>query len=143
ALSLPANLYKNMYPHQRQGVEWLWGLHQGDMGGILGDDMGLGKTYSPLQVACFLAGLFLTHQAKSVLVVAPLSVIRGWEEELGRWIVFKACPSVEVSVITSSTRNETRRRMVQNALRGGKTRLGCVCVTSYGLVSSQPHVFGP
>ena len=45
AFSVPAELYDRMYGHQREGVRWLWGLHQGDMGGILGDDMGMGKTY--------------------------------------------------------------------------------------------------
>ena len=45
AFSVPSELYKRMYPHQRIGIRWLWGLHQGDMGGILGDDMGLGKTF--------------------------------------------------------------------------------------------------
>ena len=43
--SVPAELYNRMYAHQKIGVRWLWGLHQGDMGGILGDDMGLGKTF--------------------------------------------------------------------------------------------------
>lgn len=43
--SLPSKVYERMYPHQRVGVEWMWGLHQGNMGGILGDDMGLGKTF--------------------------------------------------------------------------------------------------
>lgn len=43
--SVPSELYTRMYPHQRIGIRWLWGLHQGDMGGILGDDMGLGKTF--------------------------------------------------------------------------------------------------
>ncbi len=45
AFSVPAELYNRMYAHQKIGVRWLWGLHQGDMGGILGDDMGLGKTF--------------------------------------------------------------------------------------------------
>lgn len=45
AFSVPRELFERMYPHQRKGVKWLWGLHQGDMGGILGDDMGLGKTF--------------------------------------------------------------------------------------------------
>lgn len=56
--SVPAELYERMYPHQRTGVRWLWGLHQGDMGGILGDDMGLGKTFQVRFVprgACFVA----------------------------------------------------------------------------------------
>lgn len=43
--SVPASLYDRMYPHQREGVKWLWRLHQEETGGILGDDMGLGKTF--------------------------------------------------------------------------------------------------
>ena len=50
----------------------------------------------PLQVTCFLAGLFGTKQAKSALVVVPKSVMRGWEEELGRWLVKAACRKTEV-----------------------------------------------
>ncbi|CAN0396935.1 unnamed protein product, partial [Scytosiphon promiscuus] len=76
ALSLPSELYERMYKHQKIGVRWLWGLHQGDMGGILGDDMGLGKTFQASEwVTCFLAGLFRTKQAKSALVLAPKSVM--------------------------------------------------------------------
>lgn len=41
---LPYKIFKMLYPHQRDGLKWLWGLHCGDSGGILGDDMGLGKT---------------------------------------------------------------------------------------------------
>lgn len=33
-----------LYPHQRDGLNWLWSLHCQGKGGILGDDMGLGKT---------------------------------------------------------------------------------------------------
>lgn len=49
-----------------------------------------------MKVTCFLAGLFATNQAKSALVLAPKSVMRGWEDELGRWLVKTACPKTEV-----------------------------------------------
>lgn len=42
--TLPAKIAKMLYPHQREGLKWLWSLHCGGTGGILGDDMGLGKT---------------------------------------------------------------------------------------------------
>ena len=43
--SLPVQLYQDLQPHQKQGLEWLWPLHCSDMpGGIVADDMGLGKT---------------------------------------------------------------------------------------------------
>ncbi|KAL0425682.1 UNVERIFIED_CONTAM: protein CHROMATIN REMODELING 24 [Sesamum radiatum] len=41
---LPGKLAKMLYPHQREGLKWLWSLHCKGKGGILGDDMGLGKT---------------------------------------------------------------------------------------------------
>lgn len=41
---LPGNIGKMLFPHQREGLRWLWSLHCQGKGGILGDDMGLGKT---------------------------------------------------------------------------------------------------
>ena len=41
---LPGKIAKMLYPHQREGLKWLWSLHCQGKGGILGDDMGLGKT---------------------------------------------------------------------------------------------------
>jgi SNF2 family DNA or RNA helicase len=41
---LPARILNKLYPHQREGLDWLWSLHCRGKGGILGDDMGLGKT---------------------------------------------------------------------------------------------------
>lgn len=41
---LPGDIAKMLYPHQRDGLKWLWSLHCQNKGGILGDDMGLGKT---------------------------------------------------------------------------------------------------
>lgn len=41
---LQARIANMLYPHQREGLKWLWSLHCLGKGGILGDDMGLGKT---------------------------------------------------------------------------------------------------
>lgn len=41
---LPGKIAKMLYPHQCEGIRWLWSLHCQGKGGILGDDMGLGKT---------------------------------------------------------------------------------------------------
>ncbi len=51
---LQSKIAKILYPHQCEGIRWLWGLHVKKMGGILGDDMGLGKT---MQVS-LLCGFF-------------------------------------------------------------------------------------
>lgn len=49
-----------------------------------------------VQVTCFLAGLFSTEQASCALVLAPKSVMRGWEKELERWLVEATRPTVKV-----------------------------------------------
>eukprot|EP00250_Pteridium_aquilinum_P026585 c33244_g1_i1 orf=42-3104(+) len=77
--NLPEKIAKILYPHQREGIKWLWGLHIKGMGGILGDDMGLGKT---MQMASFLVGLFASDLIKHALIVAPKTLIAHWLKEL-------------------------------------------------------------
>ncbi|PIA47560.1 hypothetical protein AQUCO_01400302v1 [Aquilegia coerulea] len=77
--TLPGRIAKMLYPHQRNGLRWLWSLHCKRTGGILGDDMGLGKT---MQICSFLAGLFHSGLIKRVLVVAPKTLLSHWAKEL-------------------------------------------------------------
>ncbi|BAS91802.1 SNF2 domain-containing protein ENL1 isoform X2 [Oryza sativa Japonica Group] len=77
--NLPGRIFNMLYPHQREGLRWLWVLHCRGTGGILGDDMGLGKT---MQVSAFLAGLFHSRLIKRVLVVAPKTLLTHWTKEL-------------------------------------------------------------
>ncbi|KAL5704515.1 DNA helicase [Ranunculus cassubicifolius] len=77
--TLPGKIAKMLYPHQRQGLRWLWSLHCKGTGGILGDDMGLGKT---MQMCSFIAGLFHSRLIKRVLVVAPKTLLSHWIKEL-------------------------------------------------------------
>ncbi|KAK1367039.1 Chromatin remodeling 24 [Heracleum sosnowskyi] len=76
---LHGKISKMLYPHQRDGLKWLWSLHCQGKGGILGDDMGLGKT---MQICGFLAGLFQSRLIKRVLVVAPKTLLPHWIKEL-------------------------------------------------------------
>jgi SNF2 family DNA or RNA helicase len=88
-----------LLPHQVEGVEWMRGRELGPVkkgkvpkGGILADDMGLGKTLQTIS-------LILSNQKpadkdatswkkhyegvnKTTLVVAPLALIRQWEQEI-------------------------------------------------------------
>ncbi|XP_038989186.1 protein CHROMATIN REMODELING 24 [Phoenix dactylifera] len=76
---VPQRIAKMLYPHQRDGLKWLWTLHCTGSGGILGDDMGLGKT---MQVAAFLSGLFHSHLIKRALIVAPKTLLGHWMKEM-------------------------------------------------------------
>ena len=44
ALSLPSETLGKLYPHQKDGVRWLFERFCVRSGGILADEMGLGKT---------------------------------------------------------------------------------------------------
>ncbi|KAF7840134.1 protein CHROMATIN REMODELING 24 [Senna tora] len=76
---LQGKIAKMLYPHQRDGLKWLWSLHSQGKGGILGDDMGLGKT---MQICGFLAGLFHSRLIRRALVVAPKTLLPHWIKEL-------------------------------------------------------------
>jgi hypothetical protein len=54
----------------------------------------------------------LQTQAKTALILAPKSVMRGWETELNRWLV-AACPSVQVVVLSSEMLIARRRNIVK------------------------------
>jgi superfamily II DNA or RNA helicase len=47
-IALDANLLSQLRPYQTHGVEWLAGLAQQNLHGLLADDMGLGKTLQAL-----------------------------------------------------------------------------------------------
>jgi hypothetical protein len=48
---LPGRVASQLYPHQRESIEWLWSLHMKKTGGILGDDMGLGMIQKRLRLS--------------------------------------------------------------------------------------------
>ena len=83
---------ERLYPHQVQGVRWLEALHRREEGGIVGDEMGLGKT---ALVAAFLAAVFDSRSAsltRSVLVLAPTTMLAHWRRELGRGRLVREWP---------------------------------------------------
>lgn len=85
------------YPHQEEGIGWLLDLaniafnedpkepHR-LQGALLADDMGLGKTYMSLVGLGEIAEMARNNSIspKPVLIVAPLSLLENWEEELDK-----------------------------------------------------------
>ncbi|KAK5932377.1 hypothetical protein CgunFtcFv8_004083 [Champsocephalus gunnari] len=104
--SVPYTINRYLRDYQREGIRFIYKNYIGSRGCILGDDMGLGKT---VQVIGFLAAVlhkrgtwedieknrpqFLQSQMPSkqskpnkvFLIVAPLSVLYNWKDELGTW----------------------------------------------------------
>uniref|UniRef100_A0A8C6TWD7 Excision repair cross-complementation group 6-like 2 n=1 Tax=Neogobius melanostomus TaxID=47308 RepID=A0A8C6TWD7_9GOBI len=103
---VPYTINRYLRDYQREGIKFMYSNYIRSKGCILGDDMGLGKT---VQVIGFLAALlhkkgtwedidsnrpsFLQSQAcdkqsnpnKVFLIVAPLSVLYNWKDELETW----------------------------------------------------------
>ncbi|KXW57566.1 RNA polymerase-associated protein RapA [Ferrovum myxofaciens] len=93
---LPGSLKKGiaLKEHQISGVAWLqhlWSLSpQECRGALLADDMGLGKT---VQLLTFIATcLEENHQADPFLIVAPVSLLENWQEEMEKFFVPGAFP---------------------------------------------------
>lgn len=108
---IPYTINRYLRDYQREGAQFLHGHYVHKRGCILGDDMGLGKT---IQIISFLAALlhkkgtradiennmpeFLLRTMKkempsvakeTFLIVAPLSVLYNWRDELETWGYFK------------------------------------------------------
>ncbi|XP_075825490.1 DNA excision repair protein ERCC-6-like 2 isoform X2 [Microtus pennsylvanicus] len=109
--SIPYTINRYLRDYQREGAQFLYGHYIQGRGCILGDDMGLGKT---IQVISFLAAVlhkkgtrediennmpeFLLKSMKKepsstaqkmFLIVAPLSVLYNWKDELDTWGYFR------------------------------------------------------
>ena len=65
--------------YQLAGLEWLVSLYENGLNGILADEMGLGKT---VQTIAFLAFLRSKGTYGPFLIVAPLSTLANWIQEI-------------------------------------------------------------
>jgi hypothetical protein len=78
-----------LLPHQRSGLAWLQHLFVSRdeyhvRGAVLADDMGLGKT---LQLLALMAWLVEQDAGiKPMLVVAPVSLLENWKEEMDKFL---------------------------------------------------------
>lgn len=84
-------------------------------GGILADDMGLGKT---LQVI----SLILTGGPGTTLIIAPVSVMSNWQQQIQRHVKPENCPSV---LIYHGGKKMTAKELMEYD----------VVITSYGKLS--------
>ncbi|KAL3209068.1 hypothetical protein MRX96_038363 [Rhipicephalus microplus] len=105
-----------MRSYQIEGYQWLKVLYENGVNGILADEMGLGKT---VQVIALIASLVESGLPGPYLVVAPLSTLPNWLNELQRFT-----PSLSVALYHGPPEE-------RHALTPHKLRQTAVVVTSY------------
>ncbi|KAL6222423.1 hypothetical protein ACLB2K_005815 [Fragaria x ananassa] len=90
--------------YQLKGVKWLISLWQNGLNGILADQMGLGKT---IQTIGFLSHLKSMGLDGPYLVIAPLSTLSNWINEISRFT-----PSIKAIIYhgNKKERDEIRRK---------------------------------
>lgn len=116
--------------YQRRGLSWLQFLARLGLGGVLADDMGLGKTATTLA--------HLLERPGPHLVVCPLSVVRNWQNESGRF-----APSFRVHVHHGPERHRHDDDADTDAADGNPDALTTgqvladhdLVITTYGLVA--------
>ncbi|KAG7854119.1 hypothetical protein KL939_005094 [Ogataea angusta] len=77
----PEELSVALLKHQKIGLKWMLSMEESaNRGGILADDMGLGKTVQA--IALMAANKAGPDECKTNLVVAPVSLLQQWGQEL-------------------------------------------------------------
>ena len=77
----PSDLFKGaLFSYQKEGLQWLKFLKEGNFGGLLADEMGLGKT---VQVLAFFS---LCSFTKPCLIIVPTSLLFNWQREIEKFL---------------------------------------------------------
>eukprot|EP00501_MAST-03F_sp_TOSAG23-6_P002524 GSMAST32.ASY1.ANO1.2661.1 assembled CDS len=131
-------LYDKLFPHQRDGVLWIWKhwlkcplIKDGGGGGVLADEMGLGKT---VQTSVFIDMYIFISISKlfffSVLIVLPKSVLEHWRSTVTKW-----CPTNPLRVVFHGQKK--KREMSLNNV----VRFGGICFTTYGMLHRNESLY--
>jgi len=110
---------QELYPYQKQGVDWLSFCVDSGVGTILADDMGLGKTAQIIALCC---DILEKNSNANILIVIPNPLLDNWVREF----TFFA-PQVEPYLHYG-----TARRRVSSALSGHS-----VVITPYTTMASD------
>ncbi len=99
-----SNYLRTPFPHQEIGIKWILGLLESKdfSGGLLADDMGLGKTFMSLASIdqYYKRCLAINETCKPTLIVAPLSLLNVWTEEIDK--TFSNSPFEDIVVLQSN-----------------------------------------
>ena len=85
SLPTPESMAFQLFPFQERGHGWLRMLGDLGVGAILADDMGLGKTVQAIAMLASEREEFGAESLGPTLVVCPMSVVKQWVAEIGRF----------------------------------------------------------
>lgn len=146
---LPDSLRSNvtLRQHQLEGVAWLQHLFMLSpdhvTGALLADDMGLGKT---IQLLTFIVHFLETEQnCDPVLIVAPVSLLDNWEQELNRFFYTSQLSVLKLyGTALSATKfkaaeipADLRAKGIRNLLRPGWRGDARIVLTTYETLRDQ------
>ena len=99
-----SNYSRLPFDYQKTGIRWILGLaleNKENKGGLLADDMGLGKTLMSLSAVDQLYKVYgeQGNTKKPCLVVAPLSLLQNWKDEVD--LTFSNSPFKDVVILQS------------------------------------------
>ena len=75
---------------------------------------------------------------RKAVVIAPVSVLRNWENEARKILGLCVGNKVKIQVLTSQTSVQSRKKKLHEALKAQSLQL---VITSYGLVANNPDHF--
>ena len=127
-LQQPSSLLCSLHDYQLVGLRWLLALHACGLSGILADEMGLGKTAQSIAMLAALAQR-PSSRAPLFLVIAPLSTLSGWSEQLAAF-----CPSLHVVQYTGT--QEARAALRASAGLGPGAAHGAAAAASSSSASA-------
>jgi SNF2-related domain/Helicase conserved C-terminal domain len=112
-------------PHQIEGLLWLqhlWSCSPRDCrGALLADDMGLGKT---IQLLAFIARCLEENpQAEPFLIVAPVSLLENWKEEINKFFESDSLPVLALYGRALTSRRVPRESLGADVVEAGFDRL--------------------
>ena len=126
-VELPKNFNASLREYQKTGYNWLEGLEDYKLGGVLADDMGLGKTIQMLAVIQKYKEDTKKEDYKPSIVVCPSSLTLNWRNEAGKFT------NLETLAIRGSA--EERKLQIKNI------NLFDVVITSYDLLKRDIEVY--
>lgn len=114
---------QGLKPHQLEGVLWMSAMYDCGCSCILGDEMGMGKS---LQAISLISRIIAEDP---ILIVAPLAVLKGWEEEFRHW-------AGDLPLFTYHTSNGKRREELALSLLDS-WKSGLIVLTTPGMLVSD------